>query len=70
MVNAMTFNEILQVLRNSEIDDRVKFTHGDMAGYFVKSLYGEFVYHFDGRTSEYVNFFLSDFDREDWEIIP
>lgn len=66
----MTFNEILQILRDSEIYDRVKFTHDDMMGYFVKCDLGEFVYHLDGVKSEYVNFFLSDFDRDDWEILP
>ena len=65
----MTFNDILEVLRKSEFDDRVKFTHGDMVGYFVKCELGEFIYHLDGERAEYVNFFLSDFDRDDWEII-
>lgn len=65
----MTFEDILKVLRASEFDDRVKFTHGDMMGYFVKCELGELVYHVDGERAEYVNFFLSDFDRDDWSII-
>lgn len=65
----MTFNELIKVLQDSEIDEQVKFTHGDMAGYFVKGDLGEFIYWFDDKEATYVNFFLSDFDRDDWEIV-
>ena len=65
----MIFNELIKVLQDSEIDEQVKFTHGDMMGYFVKSDLGEFIYHLDGKEATEVNFFLSDFDRDDWEIV-
>jgi len=65
----MTFNEVLEVLRNSDIDDKVKFAHGGMCGYFVKEELGELIYYFEGHAAKEANFYLSDFDRDDWEII-
>lgn len=64
----MTFNEVLAVLRNSDIDDKVRFTNPGMNGYFVKEELGEFKYH-TGKEYSPANFYLSDFDRDDWEIL-
>jgi len=67
----MTFEELLKVLRNSEIHEKVKFTHDGMAGYYYKSHLGEFIYNSNGKdVTEGASFFLSDFDRDDWEVLP
>lgn len=66
----MTFDEIIVALRKSEIHEKVSFTHPNMAGYFVKEELGEFVYYDEqGMKEPSANFFLSDFDRDDWYII-
>lgn len=68
--DAMTFNEILTILRDSEINEKVKFTNDDYLGYFVKENLGAFVYYNQyGKKSSPMTFYLSDFDRDDWEII-
>lgn len=68
--DTMTFNEILTILRDSDINEKVKFANAGMVGYFVKEELGEFVYYDkNGERTVNSNFYLSDFDRDDWEII-
>jgi len=68
--DVMTFNEILDKLRDSDIDEKVKFTMKEYKGYFVKGTYGQITFHRnkDGNVDN-PPLFLSDFDRDDWEII-
>lgn len=66
----MTFNEVLTILRDSDTDEKISFTHPNMVGYFVKEELGELIYYDQHGVKEIdANFFLSDFDRDDWEIL-